>query len=98
TSLGTNYGAANEHRALNYLILRYPAIYTRTAEDFGRNFTLASIDVAPSRLSGDLRQIVDVILRFTNRATGVVERYLVRVDVTGEFPFVLTGLTPYFTR
>jgi hypothetical protein len=32
-----NAGATDEHRALNYLVMRYPAIYTKAAEAFGLN-------------------------------------------------------------
>ena len=31
-----NAGATDEHRALNYLAMRYPAIYAKAAEKFGR--------------------------------------------------------------
>ena len=34
--LADNAGASDEHRALNYLALRYPAIYANAAEYFGR--------------------------------------------------------------
>jgi hypothetical protein len=47
------------------------------------------VDVRPSRLSG-VRRIVDVILGYTNRQTDVTEKYFVRVDVTEEFPFLVT--------
>ena len=30
-----NAGATDEHRALNYLAMRYPGIYARAAEQFG---------------------------------------------------------------
>ena len=29
-----NAGATDEHRALNYLAMRYPAIYAKAAEQF----------------------------------------------------------------
>jgi hypothetical protein len=55
------------------------------------------VEVQPSRLS-NTRQIVDVILTYTNRQTDVAEKYLVRVDVTEEWPFLVTKQTPYFDR
>jgi hypothetical protein len=58
---------------------------------------LSSVEVQPSRLS-NTRQIVDVILTYTNRQTDVAEKYLVRVDVTEEWPFLVTKQTPYFDR
>ena len=36
--LTDNAGATSEHRALNYLAMRYPAIYAKAAEEFGRTF------------------------------------------------------------
>jgi hypothetical protein len=40
-----NPGATDEHRALNYLAVRYPAIYANAAEAFGRNCSLTAVDV-----------------------------------------------------
>jgi len=96
--LPDNHGATNEHRALNYLALRYPTIYAQAARSFGDNLTLASVDVMPSRLNTGVREMVDVIFRFTNRVSGAMQRYFVRVDVTEEFPFVVSRLSPYFNR
>jgi hypothetical protein len=92
-----NAGATDEHRALNFLAVRYPAIYAAVADAHGRNLSLTAIDVRPSTLSG-LRNIVEVIFSFTNRATDVVEKQFLRVDVTEEFPFLVTKLSPYFDR
>jgi hypothetical protein len=93
--LADNAGATDEHRALNYLTVRYPAIYHQTAELFGRNASLTSVEVRPSRLSG-VRRVVDVIFAYTNRQTDVTEKYFVRVDVTEEFLFLVTKLAPYY--
>lgn len=95
--MADNAGATDEHRALNYLAVRYPAIYHQTTELFGRNASLTSVDVRPSRLSG-VRQVVDVIFSYTNRQTDVTEKYFVRVDVTEEFPFLVTRMSPYYDR
>lgn len=95
--LSDNAGATYEHRALNYLSLRYPAIYAQTAQMHGRNFSLANVSVHRSRLSGP-RTIVDVVFAYRNRQTDVVESYFTRVDVTEEFPFLVTKLTPYLER
>jgi len=95
--LTDNAGATDEHRALNYLVVRYPAIYASAAEAFGRNFSLTAVDVRPSTLSG-VRKIVEVIFSYTNRQTDVTEKFFVRVDVTEEFPFLVTKLSPYYDR
>lgn len=97
SQMADNAGATDEHRALNYLTVRYPAIYAAAADAFGRNESLTALDARPSRLSG-VRKIVDVVLSFTNRATDVTDRFFVRVDVTEEFPFLVTKLSPYFER
>lgn len=95
--MADNAGATDEHRALNYLAVRYPAIYARASEEYGRNATLARVEVRPSRLSG-VRRIVDVIFAYTNRQTDVTESFFVRVDVTEMFPFLVSKLMPYFER
>lgn len=95
--MADNAGATDEHRALNYLAVRYPAIYATTTERFAQNNSLTAIDVRPSRLSG-VRRIVDLIFSYTNRQTDVTEKHYVRVDVTEEFPFLITKLSPYFDR
>jgi hypothetical protein len=92
-----NAGATDEHRALNYLCVRYPAIYARAAQSFAQDFSLSAVDVRPSTLSGT-RRIVDVIFSYTNRNTDYTEKYFVRVDVTEEFPFLMTKLSPYYDR
>jgi hypothetical protein len=92
-----NAGATDEHRALNYLVVRYPAIYSNAAEAFARNSSLSSVEVRPSPLS-EVRKILDVIFSYTNRSTDVTEKFFVRVDVSDEFPFLVTKLSPYFDR
>ncbi len=95
--IADNAGADDDHRALNYLAVRYPAVYTRTAEYHERNSSLAGLEVRPSGL-GSTRKIVDVIFTYTHRTTDVAEKLLARVDVTDEFPFLTTKLSPYFDR
>jgi hypothetical protein len=92
-----NAGATDDHRALNYLAVRYPAIYANAADAFARDASLTAVDVQVSRLSGT-RNVVDVIFSFTNRNTDVMEKFFTRVDVTEEFPFLVTKLSPYFDR
>ena len=92
-----NAGATDEDRALNYLAVRYPAIYANAADAFERNASLTAVSVQPSPLSGT-RNVVDVIFTYTNRSTDVNEKFFVRVDVTDEFPFLVTKLSPYYDR
>jgi PatG C-terminal len=95
--LTDNAGATDDHRALNYLVLRYPRIYERAAELHARDFSLTAVEARASRLSGS-RKIVDVIFSYSDRKTDFTEKHFVRVDVTEEFPFLVTGLAPYFDR
>jgi hypothetical protein len=95
--LADNAGATDEHRALNYLALRYPAVDLQTATAYADNFSLTAVDVRPSRLRG-VRLVLDVIFSYSHRQTDVVEKYFVRVDVTEEFPFLVTKLSPYYDR
>ena len=95
--LADNAGATDQHRALNYLAVRYDRIYARTAEAYAGNASLSSVDVRPSRLAG-VRNIVDVIFSYTHRETDVTEQSFVRVDVTEEFPFLVSPLAPFYAH
>jgi PatG C-terminal len=97
TQLADNAGAIDEHRALNYLTVRYPRIYAVSTEQYNRNFAFTGVQVTPSRLSG-VRKIVDVVFSYTHRETDVVEKQFVRVDVTEQFPFLVTKMCPYYDR
>jgi hypothetical protein len=97
SQMADNAGATDEHRALNYLAVRYPAIYALATEAFGRNSSLTRVEARPSSLSG-VRKVLEVIFSFTSRETDVTEQYFVRVDVTEEFPFLVTKLSPYYER
>jgi PatG Domain len=95
--MADNAGATDEHRALNYLVVRYPVIYAKAAEAHGRSCSLTAVEVRPSQLSST-RKIFDVIFAFTNRSTDVCEKYFVRVDVAEEFPFLVTKMSSYYDR
>ena len=95
--MADNAGATDEHRALNYLSVRYDAIYAKAAEMNTRDFSLTAVEVRPSALSG-VRNLVDVIFTFTSRQTGVVEQYFLRVDVSEEFPFLVNKLSTFYER
>jgi hypothetical protein len=95
--MADNAGATDEHRALNYLAMRYPAIYAEATEAHQRNASFTGVEVRPSRLSG-VRNIVDVIFSYTHRETDVTDKRFVRVDVTEEFPFLVSKLSTFFER
>ena len=95
--LTDNAGATDEHRALNYLAMRYPAIYAKAAEAFVQDSSLTGVEVRSSPMSST-RNVMDVIFSYTNRNTDFTEKSFVRVDVTEEFPFLVTKLSPYYDR
>jgi PatG C-terminal len=95
--ISDNAGAADEHRALNYLAVRYDEIYHRTQLMQDENYSFSAVDVRQSRLSGT-RKIVDVIFSYENRANRAVQKWFARVDVTEEFPFLVSPLQQYFER
>jgi len=92
-----NAGDTPAHRALNYLAVRYDQVYATAANAFANNASFRSVDVLPSPLSGT-RHIVDVVFTFADRATDVVSKHFARVDVTEEFPFLVTKMSPYHDR
>ena len=92
-----NAGTTDEHRALNYLAMRYKDIYLKTADAFAKDCSLSVVETRPSRLSGT-RKIIDVIFSYTNRKTDFTEKFFVRADVTEEFPFLVTKMSQYYDR
>jgi hypothetical protein len=95
--MADNAGATDEHRALNYAAVRHPGVYARVAQEHAENRSLTAVEVRRSAL-GSVRSVMDVIFAFTDRATDVVEKYFCRVDVSGEFPFLVTKLSPFYER
>jgi hypothetical protein len=95
--MADNAGSTDEHRALNYLLVRSADVYDKVATAFGREASLTAVDVQPSSLSST-RNVLDVIFSFTDRKTDVIEKLFTRVDVTEEFPFLVTKMSPYFDR
>jgi hypothetical protein len=95
--IADNAGATDEHRALNYLAVRYDEIYHRTQLAQDENYSFAAVEVRPSRLSGT-RKIVDVIFSYENLANRATQKWFIRVDVTEEFPFLVSPMQQYFER
>jgi hypothetical protein len=95
--ISDNVGAKDEHRAINYLTALYPALYARIAEAHAAGSPLSAVDVSQSRLAGS-RKIVSIVYSCVSRTTGVADKFFARVDVTEQFPFLVTGLSPYFDR
>ena len=93
--LAGNTGQTDGERAVNYLILRYPALHSAVAEHHAANSSLSSVEVRAAPL-GAGRRIVDVIVSFRDRRTDVVEKQFVRVDISELFPFLVGKLAPYY--
>jgi PatG C-terminal/PatG Domain len=89
-----NPGTAEADRALNYLVLRYPDIYQLVTEQLTAGRALESVRATPSPV-GAPRLILDVVLSFLDSRDGGYGRHYVRVDVTEEFPFLVSGVAPY---
>lgn len=96
--LADNHGLTDEDRAYNYLIARY-AISPENLEDI-KEFELAGVPAVHSRLGGDNRRVVRVIYTFNGKGPSAPaqRRNFVRVDVTDEFPFIVTSWNRYLER
>lgn len=90
-----NQGLKAQDRAVNYLATRYPNIYYAATDQHARDASLDRIEVRPSRLAQH-RTIVDVVFSYRNRKTDVVTRFFTRVDVSEEFPFLVSKLAPFY--
>jgi hypothetical protein len=95
--IADNAGAIDEHRALNYLAVRYDEIYHRTQLLQDENYSFTGIEVRPSLLSGT-QKIVDVIFSYENRANRALQKWFCRVDVTGEWPYLVSPMRESFER
>jgi hypothetical protein len=94
TRRAENRGITDEHRALNYVALRYPPVYHTTVQAYRDGKSLIGVDARHS--SSGTRRAVSVRLTFRDRRTNVVERYHCLVDVNDLFPFLASPLTPTY--
>jgi hypothetical protein len=95
--MADNAGSTDEHRALNYLAVRYDAIYAKAAEMYEKNYSLSKFEWRSSSVSG-VHKILDVIFSYKHRQTDFVDKYYCRVNITGQYPFLHAKLSPYFDR
>lgn len=93
-----NEGATDAARSVNFLLMRDRDIFDTVVDMNESGNRLSSIDVRPSRLSGIGRNLVDVIFTFTNINTNVISQFYVCVDISGEFPFIVTPMRAFFER
>lgn len=95
TLLADNAGQTDEHRAINYLAFKSLALYQKEIELEAQGFRLNSVNARPDPLSRT-RSVQDVILTYANTTTTEIRRFFTRVDVTGEFPFLLNELATFY--
>jgi hypothetical protein len=89
-----NRGQSDEHRAANYVALRYQPMYRLAAEAWHLGKSL--VDVQLRRGPAGARRTVAVRLVFRSPRSDVIERYQCMVDVTDRFPYLTVGLSPIF--
>jgi PatG C-terminal len=95
--IADNTGATDEHRALNYLAVRYDEIYYRTQLLQQENYSLTGVEVRSSPIS-NVRNLFDVIFTYENRGNRAIQKWFVTLDMTGIFPYLVNPLREYFER
>ncbi|MEQ1824113.1 MAG: hypothetical protein ABL949_16510, partial [Fimbriimonadaceae bacterium] len=94
TRRSDNRGVTDEHRALNYLALRYPQLYRHIANAYAEEKLLTGID--SRRWPSTNRALVAIRIHLRGRRTDLIERYQCVVDVTDRFPFLASPLTQIY--
>jgi hypothetical protein len=97
--LADNHGLTDEERAYNYLMARY-AISPENLKEINKDFELAGVPTMYSRLGAGNRRVVRVIYTFNSKGPNspAQRKFFVRVDVTDEFPFIVTSWNQYLQR
>jgi hypothetical protein len=90
--LADNRGLTDEERVWNFLAARY----TPPPPQIGA-YQLFSARATPSRLGSGIGRIWRAIYTYSNAAAAEKE-YFVRVDVTHEFPMIVSQMQPYLER
>jgi len=103
--MADNTGDTNNFRATNFLAVRYLQVYVLAYNMLTNNFSpkladpagyfLNSVSVKPAPVQGN-QVIVDVVFAFLGQSTNTLIRWFCRVNVSGEFPFLVLPLTPYY--
>lgn len=99
--LADNAGDTDEHRAINYLTLRYMGVYEMAANMLKPDgsppgvFSLKGVIARPANVQGT-RRLIDVIFQYEERSSRERIQWYCRVDVSGQFPFLVSTLSPYY--
>jgi hypothetical protein len=100
-AMAPGVGESDEARALNYLLLNvlelyyqtYQLLYTRSAPN-SNGYELIAMESLPRQGSGG-REQMDLVLVFQSNDTGTLSRWYYRVDVAGDFPYLVQGWRRY---
>lgn len=104
-SLSANDGETDSDRALNYALYQHPLIYKMSYE---LGYSVSSTSPNPSgyqllnvrvllQNSGN-RSVASIIFDYGGINTGARQSWYCTVDVTGEYPFLLTPWARYLSR
>lgn len=96
SQMADNYGLTDADRACNFLAARYDI--SARVKEIEDKFGLTGVPAISSQLSGDTSRIIRVIFTFKSHNSLVEKKYFVRVDVTHEFPTIITPWQPYLER
>lgn len=106
-SYADNAGVSDADRAINFVALRYMGAYQLLADviypiDNGQRptipkYQLIRLHTEESRVRGG-RNILNVIFSFQNLITSTMQKWYCEVDVSSEFPFLVTTTAPYYQR
>ncbi|CAM3789266.1 hypothetical protein VA7868_00445 [Vibrio aerogenes CECT 7868] len=95
--LAKNAGMTDEERALNYLLCYdtgfYSKIYEQRQQSQRQSVHLVGID-ARLYYAGE-RTLVCVIFNYQDQKTSVIESWSSTIDVTNEYPFMVSEFEPY---
>ena len=93
-------GSEDDHRAVNYVTANYPEVYiaqwAQTVNPTQLQFGSLTVLRSPNGYGG--RRVVNVIFTYLNPANNVPTKFFTSIDVTGQFPYVVTPLQPYYER
>jgi subtilisin family serine protease len=92
SQLADNRGLTDEERACNFLAARY-----EPAPPQMPGYKLSGMRVKPSRLGSGTDRILRAIYTYSN-AEAAEKEFFVRVDVTHEFPMIVSSMQAYLER
>lgn len=104
-SLNANDGMTDHDRALNYVLYNNMDIYLRSYQHLynsnnnGPNPSgYQLVNIRTEWGGSTARKIVRIILDYQGIDSGATQSWYSSVDVTGQFPFLLTGYSRYLQR